>query len=75
MKCFKCTSMTSLPPDSELCNFITFGELMKAPQNFAQGSFSIKSLKIFHKNRGEFLASGPLILGNFGVIRLSLSLV
>ena len=53
--------MTSLTTDSELYNFIASWELTKTPQHFVQGSFSIKSLKLklWHKNRGEFLASGP----------------
>ena len=50
----------SLTPDSELYNFITSWELITTPQNFVQGSFSIKSLKLWHQNRGDFLASGPL---------------
>ena len=36
----------SLTPDSELYNFITLGELITTPQNFVEGSFSIKSLKL-----------------------------
>ena len=36
----------SLTPDSELYNFITLGELIITPQNFVEGSFSIKSLKL-----------------------------
>ena len=32
----------------------------KTPQNFVQGYVSMKSLKLCHKNRGEFLVSGTL---------------
>ena len=32
---------------------------MKTPQNFVQGSASIKVTKIYHKNKGEDLAAGP----------------
>ena len=54
------TGMTSITPDSKLCNFITSCELsIKTPQNFAQGSFSIKSLKLCHKNRNEFWPQVP----------------
>ena len=56
-----CTEgMTPLMPDSEICNFITSWVRTKTPQNFAQGSFSVKSLKLWNKNRGEFMTSGPL---------------
>ena len=38
--------MTSFLPDSKLWNFFTSGELIKSPQNFVQGSFFIKSLRL-----------------------------
>ena len=34
--------MTSLTPDAKLLNFINSGTLIKTPQNYVQGSFSIK---------------------------------
>ena len=37
-------------------------------QNFVQGSFSIKSLKLCHKSGGEFLTSGPFYNVNFQTI-------
>ena len=46
------------------CNFITLWELIKRPQKSVQGSFFIKSLKVCHKNRGEFLASILLLSEN-----------
>ena len=52
--------MTSLTPVSKVSNFITLWELIKTLQNFVQGSFSIESLKLCHKNKGDFLGSGPL---------------
>ena len=51
--------MMSLASNSKLCNFITSLKLIKTPQKFVQGSFSVKLIKICHKNRGEVLASGP----------------
>ena len=75
MKCFVHSLVSRhLTLDSKLCNFITLWELIKAPQNFVQGTFSIKSLKICHKNRGEFLVSSLLNLGKFGAIRPCLRL-
>ena len=53
-------SMVSLTPDSELYNFITSWEMIAAPQSFVQGSFSIKSWKLWYKNKGEFFTSAPL---------------
>ena len=35
-------------------------DMIKPQQNFVQGSFLIKSLKFCHKNKGDFLALGPL---------------
>ena len=52
--------VASLTLDSELCNFITLRERMKTTPNFLQGSFPIKSLKLYHKNRISFLASSPV---------------
>ena len=49
--------VTSFTSDLKLCNFIT---LWETPQNFVQGSFSIESLKLYHKNSGGCLGSGPL---------------
>ena len=49
--------MTSFMADSKLYNFV------RTDQNtidFVQGFFSINLLKLYHKNRGGFLASGPL---------------
>ena len=46
--------------ECKLCNFITSRNLMKLPQNFVQRSFSMQLTKIWHKNRGEALASNPL---------------
>ena len=52
--------------NSKLCNFITSREQIKTPQKFLQDTFSIKSLKLCHKNWGEFLNSGSLsIRGNW----------
>ena len=52
--------ITSLPSNSKLCKFITSLKLIKTPQNFVQGFFSIELIKIFLKNRDEVLVSGPL---------------
>ena len=46
---------------AEFKTFITSRNLTKTPQNFVQGSFSIKLTIIFHKKRVEGLASGPLL--------------
>ena len=46
---------TSLTLNSKLYNFITSRNLIKTPQNYAQGSFSIKLTKICHENRVEVL--------------------
>ena len=55
--------MMSFTQDSEVYNFITSWELITTPQNFVQGSFSIKSLKLWHKTRGDFFGlSSPLNL-------------
>ena len=42
----------------QLYNFVT--KSTKMPQNVVQGSFSMKLIKICHKNRSEILASDPL---------------
>ena len=55
----KFTVVTSLAPNSKLCNFITSWELIKTPQNFLQDSFSIKSLKLCYKNGVSFWPQGP----------------
>ena len=52
--------MTSVTSNSKFCSFITSLKLIKTPQNFVQGSFSIKLIKTCHKSRGEVSASGPL---------------
>ena len=52
--------MTSFTPNSKFCNFITLWILIKTPQNFVQGLFSIELLKVRHKDRSEDVASGPL---------------
>ena len=44
----------------KLCNFITSLKPIKTSQNFAKSSFFTKLITIYHKNRGEVLASGPL---------------
>ena len=48
---------------SKLCNVIFSWQKIKTPQSSAQGSFSIKSLKLCHKNKSDILASGPLYDG------------
>ena len=53
------SSMKSRTLYSKLGNFVTSWNMTKTPQNFVQGSFSIKLTKEFHKNRIEDLASGP----------------
>ena len=53
-------SMTSLTQDSEHCNLITSWELIKTPPNLVQGSVYIKPFKLYHKNKREFVDSGPL---------------
>ena len=45
--------------NSKFCNFTTFWNVTKTPQNFVQDSFSIRLTKICYKNRGEILGSGP----------------
>ena len=34
--------------------------MMEKPHEFTQGFFSVKLTKVYNKNRGEVLASGPL---------------
>ena len=52
--------MTRFTPDPELYNFITSWKQIKTPQNFAQGSFSVKSLKLLNKKEVECLASAAI---------------
>ena len=55
--------MTSLTPDLELYNFITSWELIKTAQNFVQGSFSIKSLKLtLSTGVAEYFSIKPLLV-------------
>ena len=67
----------SLTPDSELYNFTTSWELITT-QNFVQGSFSIKSLKL---KQGRFFGfSSPLnlptgVVGYFSIKPLLLTIV
>ena len=51
--------MTSFTLNAKLCNFITSWNLIKAPQNFVQRSFSIQLTKIWYKNRGELWPQFP----------------
>ena len=53
-------SMTALTSNSKLCRFMTPQKVIKTPENFAQGSFSVKLTKICHKNKREGLASSSL---------------
>ena len=57
-----CTSagMTSLTLNPRLRNFITPGNLIKTPQNFIQGSFSIKLTKNGIKAEVEVWAQVPI---------------
>ena len=59
---FTFLGMISLASNSKLCKFITSLKLIKPPQNFVQGSFFIKLVKICFKGRGEILASGALLV-------------
>lgn len=52
--------VTSFTSDLKLCNFITLWEPIKIPQNFVQGTFSVKEIKLCHKNIAEILVSSPL---------------
>ena len=53
-------SMMSLISNSKIFRFITLRKLIKTPENFFQGFFSVKLTNILDKNRGEGLASGSL---------------
>ena len=52
--------MMSLTPDSEPYNFVRTDHNTIKLIFHHKSYFSIKSLKLCHKNRGEFLASTPL---------------
>ena len=54
------SGMTSLTLNPKLCNFITSWNLIKMPQNFVQGSLSLKSTKIWYRIRGKVLVSRPI---------------
>ena len=65
---FFCTfaGMTLLTPNSELCNFITSGQLIKTPQNFVQSSFFHKIIKnIPQKQWWVFCPRSPSVLHEF----------
>ena len=52
--------MTSLVSNSKLCKFITLLKLIKTPKSFVETFFSIKSINIDKKTKGEVLAAGLL---------------
>ena len=53
-------SMMSLMSNSKLFKFITLRKLIKTPENFVHGFFSVNITKVCHKISGEALASGSL---------------
>ena len=71
LKCFVHSRYDVITLNSKLYNFITLWKLMKTPQNFLQGSFSVRLTKLCHKNGGKGLASGPLYWLKFFELRSS----
>ena len=64
--------MTSLASNSKLCNFVTSLKLVKTPQNFVQGSFSIKLMKICHE-KVKFWSQVPFKINRKSTTAISLT--